>query len=104
MHVGNFDLPDAESLYFKAIVRVNDTSARAYVSECVKGNLQRLRNTYRDRIDVKARELGLTWEQAFNLLAFFDDYSDESIQKAKEMHTTITQDYGQTNLGNEVKV
>lgn len=105
INIGNFDLPDMDADYFKVAVKLHESrSQRGLVSESVKGYLHRFRNVLRDRVDYKARELDITWEQAFNLYLNFDEpFTDEMIEAAKTMKPTILKEYGQTNLGNEMK-
>lgn len=99
---GSFDLPDAEASYLKVSIKINNISLRSYVSECVRGNLLRMRNLYRDRIQVEANRLGITWEECFNLYLFFDPpFSQDEISKAKNFDALITKEYGHTQLGNE---
>lgn len=95
--LSSFDLPDGEDVYFKAIAKLSG-SARGFVAECVKHYLKCNRDIYRDRIDIKARELGISWEECFNLYLNFDPpFTDKNLIEVKKMSETITRDYGRVS-------
>lgn len=92
--LSSFDLPDGEDVYFKAIAKLSG-SARGFVAECVRSYLRENRELYRDRIDVKARELGISWEQCFNLYLHCDPpFTAENIEAVKQLPETIKRNYG----------
>lgn len=98
LSVGSIDIPETEIAYLKAVVGVSDVSLRKHISTSIEADLAHNRKLYADRIDSKARQLNLTWEETFYLYSNFSyPFSVDQIKEAKQAQPIVYQAYGLTS-------